>query len=194
MTKLHDYTVNTNSTMQQSMQLKSNQAIAGSNLNTTLCTQDATTIKDASEKLAIDGKTQPSANLTKAYTGNVPAAALTISSILGNHTDASTLINQLNTLAAETINGDTTKIEGALIMQSKTLSVIFSKMVENAVNAKFVEQFKVYMDVALKSQNQSRKTLLALSAIQHPQQATIVKQQNIAVNQQVNNSTEKLNS
>lgn len=188
MTNLHDYAVNTDSTMQQTMQLNGNQAIAGGNLNTTLCTQDA------NEKFSSDDKIQPSANLTKAYTANVPAAALTISSILGNHADISTLIDQLNTLAAETIHGDTTKIEGALIMQSKTLSVIFSKMVENAVSAKFVEQFKVYMDVALKAQNQSRKTLLALSAIQHPQQATIVKQQNVAFNQQINNGTEILNS
>jgi hypothetical protein len=57
------------------------------------------------------------------------------------------------------------------------------------INAEMSNPIQVFADIAFKAQNQSRKTLLALSAIKHPQQQTVVKQQNVAFNQQVNNDT-----
>ncbi len=125
--------------------------------------------------------------MNKVYTENVPLSAMAIYSIFDEQPEITALIDQVTELTESVLNGDDTKIKSALITQSKTLGVIFNNMITKAVKAPTMEGFKIFMDVALRAQNQCRKTLLALDAIQHPQQQTVVRQQNIAVNQQVNN-------
>jgi hypothetical protein len=46
----------------------------------------------------------------------------------------------------------------------------------------------IIADIALRAQNQSRKTLAVLAEIKNPRRTTFIKQQNNAVNQQVNNA------
>ena len=46
---------------------------------------------------------------------------------------------------------------------------------------------ELHSNIALKAQNQCRQTLAVLSDLKRPQQTTVVQQQNLAINQQVNN-------
>lgn len=124
----------------------------------------------------------------KIHTNNVCSASFAITNILRDTADTQTILQAVEKLADDVIHGNDTKVKGALITQSKVLGVIFNRFASNAANAQTIDSMKAYMDVALRAQNQCRKTLLALHAIQHPQQQqTIVKQQNVAYNQQVNN-------
>lgn len=148
---------------------------------------DAESQFDDDKKLAI--------KVSRFYTDNAPSSALAISSLLGEAADISTLIKQVDELSSDVIDGNNRKVQGMLITQSKTLQVIFNHMASKAVETKTMEGLKIYMDIALKAQNQCRNTLLALNEIQNPpQQQTIVRQQNVAINQQVNNQTEMLDN
>jgi len=74
-----------------------------------------------------------------------------------------------------------------LMAQAKTLELLFNSMINNSLAAKHFDSIRYHMDIALRAQNQCRKTLLALETIKNPPQKQIVGQQNIALNQQVNN-------
>jgi hypothetical protein len=87
----------------------------------------------------------------------------------------------------KTLKGDTSDQETMLITQAKTLDLLFNNMVSKAVSSQYLNQMVAYMNIAIKAQNQCRKTICALHSIKHPQQQTVIKQQNNAVNQQVNN-------
>lgn len=122
------------------------------------------------------------------YMSNTGASSFAASSLLPTGiSDMATIMDEMNDLSQTVIDGDNRKIQGALITQSKVLNILFSRLIERAQNQSTIEWFKTHMDFALRAQNQCRKTLLALDAIQNPPQKQIVGQQNIALNQQVNN-------
>ncbi len=83
--------------------------------------------------------------------------------------------------------GNTEIIETILMAQAHTLDCLFHKMTCNAASAEYIPAMQAYFDIALKAQKQCRQTLLALVDMKHPRGATFVKQQNNAINQQVNN-------
>src|SRR5580704_418022 len=79
-------------------------------------------------------------------------------------------------------------IEQLLMTQAKTLDFFFYQMLGRLANTQNIKQIQAYTEVALKSQNQSRKALSVLADLKHPRRTTFIKQQNNAINQQVNNT------
>ncbi|MGH8607764.1 MAG: hypothetical protein ACREX9_10175 [Gammaproteobacteria bacterium] len=74
-----------------------------------------------------------------------------------------------------------------LVTQAHALEQIFTRLSERAHAVEYMSQFQAYMVLALKAQSRCRATLEALVEIKYPRHPTFVRQQNVAVNQQVNN-------
>lgn len=77
-------------------------------------------------------------------------------------------------------------VEEILINQAHTLENLFHHCIEKVTGSKYINQLQVYMTMALKAQDQCRKTLVSLAQIKNPRQTSFIKQQNNAINQQVN--------
>lgn len=86
--------------------------------------------------------------------------------------------------------------EKILAAQVKTLDLLFNNLITRGIATKNSEQMKSFIELGFKAQNQLRKTALALHSIQNPQSQTVIKQQNLAYNQQINNDPRciKINS
>ena len=78
-------------------------------------------------------------------------------------------------------------IQRMLLAQSVTLQNIFTRYMARAVQADMLPKFQAFADVALKAQNQCRRTLATLAEIRNPRRTQFIRQVNHAVNQQVNN-------
>mgnify|MGYP001210908750 FL=1 len=97
-----------------------------------------------------------------------------------------TLAYDLHELTKEIQSGDTTHIQSILLAQSITLASIFENVLEMSIQAPTAHSRISLMHLALKSQEQSRKTLTSLNAMHHPRANTLI-QNNHAYNQQINN-------
>lgn len=85
--------------------------------------------------------------------------------------------------------GDMNEVETILLTQAHALQAIFVNAATQMAHADYMSKMQVWAQVALKAQSQCRQTLATLADIKFPRQsATFIKQQNNAVNQQVNNS------
>lgn len=85
--------------------------------------------------------------------------------------------------------GNLENLDEYLYSQAVALHQLFYRFFRTSLlRGPWLEESKVFADLALKAQNQSRKTLLALAEIKNPKRATFIKQQNNAINQQINNS------
>lgn len=87
--------------------------------------------------------------------------------------------------------GDDSEIEMMLLAQAKTLEHFFYESLNMMVDCNMLPQMQAFADIALKAQNQSRRTLTALAEVKRPKSTMFVKQQNNAINQQINHSTSK---
>ena len=76
-----------------------------------------------------------------------------------------------------------------LISQAYSLDAIFGNLARRAVAQEYLPQYQVYLQLALKAQAQCRATLQTLVEVKYPRQTQFVRQQNVAVNQQVNNGS-----
>lgn len=85
-------------------------------------------------------------------------------------------------------SGDLKGVEDMLTYQSHVLNQIFNLQVIKAAQSNRIEQFETFMRIALKAQNQTRQTLSTLAEVKGVKKTTFIKQQNQAVNQQINNS------
>lgn len=85
-------------------------------------------------------------------------------------------------------DGDLARAEAMPITQAHALQAIFTRLSEMAMGTGYLPQFQTYMNLALKAQRQCTLTLEALNEYKHPRHPTFIRQQNVAVNQQVNNS------
>lgn len=131
---------------------------------------------------------------TDMYINSVSSAALTINSIHDNKLDVNELVKILIEQTSKIVfDGDITSLESILATQARTLSVLFNKMISMAMHTNNLTQIQGLTDVGLKAQKQCRQTLSVLADLKHPNHATFVKQQNIAVNQQVNNPNQEQN-
>jgi hypothetical protein len=83
-------------------------------------------------------------------------------------------------------NGDLSHLEAILYAQIETLNTVFQATLNQANATQYLESAQHYYDCALKAQNQCRRTVLALAELKNPRKATFIKQQNNAVNQQIN--------
>ncbi len=86
---------------------------------------------------------------------------------------------------AEVQKGDLADVEAHLVSQYVTLDSLFHSLALRASKTQYMEQIKTFISLALKAQNQSRMTMETLVRMKNPQPYV---QQNVAVNQQINNS------
>ncbi|MGH9905868.1 MAG: hypothetical protein ACRD8U_09850, partial [Pyrinomonadaceae bacterium] len=86
-------------------------------------------------------------------------------------------------------DGDLKRAEGMLIAQAHALQAIFTNLSWRAAKAQYMSQFQPYIALALKAQSQCRTTLQTLGELKYPKETAFIRQQNVAVNQQVNNGT-----
>jgi hypothetical protein len=129
-------------------------------------------------------------NRTKNYTDAVMSSAFTINAIHDDRLDLGTIATELVASARRLIEGNTKEIEMTLLSQAQTLNVLFHHMLTQITSMDMVNQIQIFADIALRAQNQSRKTLAILADLKNPRRATFIKQQNNAVNQQINNGSQ----
>lgn len=84
-------------------------------------------------------------------------------------------------------NNDVQAVQEILLPQAVALQVIFEKASRRMINAEYINGLQAWATIAFKAQEQSRKTISTLMAIRQPRNVAFIKQQNNAVNQQVNN-------
>jgi len=84
--------------------------------------------------------------------------------------------------------GDYSEIESQLINSAIALQRIFEIYTQRMINEKYFVAQGTYGQIALKAQNQARKTLLTLAELKNPKKLTFIKQQN---NAQINLNQEK---
>ena len=121
-------------------------------------------------------------------------SAFTIHTMCGKDTDFVILTKQLKQKIDKVNAGDIQGVECMLAAQAHTLDVVFNKMMIQARSASFIPQLQAYSEIALKAQNQCRQTLAVLAELKNPKRTMFVKQQNLAINQQVNNNAKPENS
>lgn len=137
-------------------------------------------------------KKQQAINKSKSHIISEANAALTINSIHKESLHISTLITELSESFIRVKNDNFLEVEAMLLSQAHTLNVFFHHALSQASQMSMSNQIQTFSDLAMKAQNNCRKTLLALAEIRNPKRATFIKQQNNAINQQVNNNPENL--
>lgn len=85
--------------------------------------------------------------------------------------------------------GDTRMVERMLLSQATILQALFARYAEQSTRADTLPKAATLADLAMKAQNQCRRTLATLAEVRNPRRAMFVKQLNQAVNQQVNNTS-----
>lgn len=152
---------------------------------------------DENNQNPIDEIEKKAIKRAKSYTSSATLATVAIAAI-GNprmigHREPDYLVLQkeIKEQTEKVQKGDTSGIETTLMCQAKALDMLFNTMVTQAVGSEHLDAMRAHMDIALRAQNQGRKTLLALAAIKYPPQQQFVGQQNIALNQQVNNGVSR---
>lgn len=88
------------------------------------------------------------------------------------------------------LEGDTKHLERMLLNQAQTLQSLFYYASERITRVEILSHFQAFYDLAFKANNACRKTILAIQQIKNPTPTTFIKQQNNAVNQQINNAAE----
>ena len=133
------------------------------------------------EKLKADLTLSPCLNagmVIEAFAGN----------LLGNHmADITEVVDSLRDSTRKAREGDLSTLESMLISQATALQTIFSSYARRAQAQTQQRHLEAFMGMALKAQAQSRATIQAVIELKYPRQATFVKQQNVAHQQQVNN-------
>lgn len=127
----------------------------------------------------------------KVYTNCFASAAMAIDQLHGNTLGSASVMQSLMDSSEKIENGNIKEVEQMLMTQAKALDYMFYETLNKLVGLDMLQQLQVFTDIALKAQNQSRKTLVALAELKHPRRTTFIKQQNNAVNQQVNNSNKQ---
>jgi len=128
------------------------------------------------------------------YTDSLRNSVMTINHLHSEIPDLPTLAEQLNKKVNQISDGDLSNLESMLMVQACTLDAVFNNMMLKIGHTEFLSQTQAYSEIAFKAQNQCRKTLIALAEMKNPKRATFIKQQNLAVNQQVNNEPKLENS
>lgn len=126
----------------------------------------------------------PSANATHAISNLFNKTPLGNTGMRGF--DPQTIKDELQKQNEALKNGDVECIESMLLDQAHTLQALMTHNIIKLSSAEYLNQVETYSRLALKAQNQCRQTLATLSELKNPRRATFVKQQNNAVNQQIN--------
>lgn len=117
------------------------------------------------------------------------AMAADVLAELGDGADWSPTLRALQDLRAEALAdpADTKTVERMLLAQSVVLQSLFAHYMTRANRSAELAKLQAFGDLALKAQNQCRRTLATLAEIRNPRRTQFIKQLNQAVNQQVNN-------
>lgn len=120
-------------------------------------------------------------------------AALTIKAFskkIGEKLSIKGLIPAIREQAKNARAGDLDRTEAMLVAQAHSLDAIFNELAQRAAAnmGEYMNATDLYLRLALKAQSQCRATLETLAEIKFPKSATFVRQQNVGINQQVNNS------
>jgi hypothetical protein len=107
----------------------------------------------------------------------------------GNGPDTDSLIAELQKQLEAANRGDLSRPEATLVAQAHTLDVIFGGLARRAADEHSFPDFQAFLQLALKAQAQCRATIQTLGELKAPRQAQFVRQQNLALNQQVNNDS-----
>lgn len=118
------------------------------------------------------------------------AMAADVLESIGDGADWSASLRALNDLRGDALGqpNDTRLIERMLLAQSTVLQSLFTQYMTRANRTHELAKLQAFADLALKAQNQCRRTLATLAEIRNPRRTQFIKQVNHAVNQQVNNS------
>ena len=85
-------------------------------------------------------------------------------------------------------SGELKHLESMLVGQAKALQTMFVNLAMKANRQEYVKNFNTFMNLALKSQSQSRATIQALVELKYPRQVVVTQQANFSNgHQQVNN-------
>ena len=83
-------------------------------------------------------------------------------------------------------SGDLSNLEEMLTCQAYSLQTLYMTMASKISGTTNPDHIDLFARFALKAQNQCRSTVATLSEMKNPKRATFIKQQNNAVNQQIN--------
>ena len=108
--------------------------------------------------------------------------------------DFATLVSELVEQNEAVFKGDLGRVEAMLLDQSHVLQTLFVFFTQKMAQAEYMTNLETYSRIALKAQNQCRQTLATLVELKNPKKATFIKQQNTAVNQQINQGENLKNS
>jgi len=102
--------------------------------------------------------------------------------------DLRTIWERLAEITESIASGDLSILEELLAMQTMALQSMFTVFISKAGTAKNLELLQCYTNIGLRAQNQCRQTVSTLQALQQPNRATFIRQQNNAIAQQINES------
>ncbi|RAP38505.1 hypothetical protein B1207_01055 [Legionella quinlivanii] len=141
----------------------------------------------------MDKKEQQAIKRSKIQVNCFAQSALAIDSLHGRGKllDVPTVMQGLIDGAQKITENNTKEIEQMLFTHAKTLDCVFYDALSQLADCQMINQIEVYANIAFRAQNQSRKALLALAELKNPRRATFIKQQNNAINQQVNNTSQE---
>lgn len=125
----------------------------------------------------------------KGFADPIVNAVMTIKAIYQDACETGPLGEELlEALNKVVTHGEISELETMLMMQARTLEVLFNRMTRTACRSSMIMHTEMLLNIALRAQNQSRKTIALLADLKSPKRTTFIKQQNNAVNQQVNNA------
>lgn len=126
--------------------------------------------------------------VAKIYNNPVISSSLIVRAM---HKNPETGVEDILSDMLEQIDGfkekSTIRVETILLSQVHALQSIFERAALQVGNPASIEALQAWGVIALKAQEQTRKTLATLMDIKNPKQTSFIKQQNNAVNQQINN-------
>ena len=150
--------------------------------------------KNAQAKQELDGRK----NRDSVFVGNASIANAAITESFGKDlfpdVDVLAITENLNKSMESVHEGDLKELESMLVGQAKALQVMFATLARRANAQQYLKQYSTYMNLALKTQSQSRATIQAIVELKYPRQVVVTQQANFSAgHQQVNNGAMKRN-
>jgi hypothetical protein len=129
---------------------------------------------------------------TKFVIDSAKISAVSLGNIFnGNSLDYQMMLENLEEQTAAVQQNDLRYLEKMLVTQAKMLESVFHKNILGCSKTNLTAHMQIYMDIAFRAQNLCRKTIIALANIKNPKHPTFIKNQNNAINQQINQSQEE---
>ena len=150
--------------------------------------------KNAQAKQELDGRK----NRDSVFVGNASIANAAITESFGKDlfpdVDVLAITENLNKSMESVHEGDLKELESMLVGQAKALQVMFATLARRANAQQYLKQYSTYMNLALKTQSQSRATIQAIVELKYPRQVVVTQQANFSAgHQQVNNGATQRN-